>query len=74
MPHPKLKIEDQHLLKLTTNHNEFEELKKKTEKHAFENISKTLKIDNHYYRERYITFTKRKYSYFFLISNRIRFY
>ena len=46
MAYPNLKNEDPTLLKITTKDDETKELKFETEKHDYENILKTHKIDN----------------------------
>ena len=44
-----MKNEDPTLLKTTTNDDGIEELKDKTENHDYENLLKSLKINNDYY-------------------------
>ena len=41
------------LLKTKTRVDEYKNLKNQTEKHDHENIKKSLKIDNEYYRKKY---------------------
>ena len=48
------------LLKITTNDDEIETLKYKTEKHDYENILKSLKVDNDYYKKKNISTNKKK--------------
>ena len=49
MSYPNLESEEPTLLKITTNDDETEELKFKTEKHDYGNNLKNLKIDNDKY-------------------------
>ena len=58
--YPNLNI-DPELLKIKTKDDEIKDLKYKTEKHDYENISKSLKIDSEYYRKKYKRSNKRKY-------------
>ena len=51
--YPDLKNEPE-LLKITTRDDEVKKLKYQTEKHNHENILKSLKIDNDYYKKKYI--------------------
>ena len=48
------------LLKITTKDDEIKTLKYKTEKHDYENILKSLKIDNDYYKKKYNSINKKK--------------
>ena len=45
-----LKNEDPTLIKITTKDDKIKELEYKTEKHDHENVLKSLKIDNEYYK------------------------
>ena len=49
------------LLKMKTRDDEYKNLKYQTEKHDHENILKSLKIDNEYYKKKYKSLKKRKY-------------
>ena len=49
--YPNLKSEDVELLKTKTRDDEIKNLKYQTEKHDHENILKSLKIDNEYYKK-----------------------
>ena len=51
MTYPNWKNEDPTLLKLTTKDDENKELKYKAGKHDQENVLKSLKIDNDYYKK-----------------------
>ena len=44
---------DSELLKIKTRDDEIKNLKYQTEKHDHENILKSLKIDNEYYKKKY---------------------
>ena len=55
--YPNLNKEPE-LLKIKTKEDEIKDLKYKTEKHDFENILKSLKIDNEYYEKRYKSLIK----------------
>ena len=48
------------LLKIKTKEDEIEDLKYKTEKHDYENILITLKIDNRYYKKNYNSLKREK--------------
>ena len=48
------------LLKIRTRDDEIKYLKYQTEKHDHENILKSLKIDNDYYRKKYKSLNKKK--------------
>ena len=50
--YPDLKKEPE-LLKIKTRDDEIKNLKYQTEKHDFENILKSLKSDNEYYKKKY---------------------
>ena len=54
-----LKNEDPTLLKLTTKDDQLRELQYKTEKHDYENILKSLKNDNEYYKKKYKSLNKK---------------
>ena len=60
MTYPNLKTDDVELLKIKTNDDQLKELQYKTEKHDHENILKSLKIDNEYYKEKYKSLNKKK--------------
>ena len=51
---------DPELLKIKTKDEEIKDLKYKTEKHDHENILKSLKIDNEYYKKKYKSLNKKK--------------
>ena len=59
--YPNLKTDDVELLKIKTKDDQLKELQYKTEKHDHENILKSLKIDNEYYKKKYKSLKKRKY-------------
>ena len=59
MTYPNLNI-DPELLKLKVKDDEIKELKYRLEKHDYENILKTRKIDSEYYKKKYRS-SKRKY-------------
>ena len=48
------------LLKIKTRDDEIENLKNQTEKHDHENILKSLKVDNEYYKNKYKSLNKKK--------------
>ena len=53
MAYPNLNIyEEPKLLKFETKDDELKELQYKSEKHDHENLLKSLKIDNEYYKEK----------------------
>ena len=58
--YPGLK-NDVELLKIKTRDDEIKNLKYQTEKHDYENILKTLKVDNEYYKKKYKSLNKRRY-------------
>ena len=58
--YPNLNESEATLLKITTKGDEIKELKYKTEKHDHENILKSLKIDNEYYKKKYKSLNKKK--------------
>ena len=58
--YPKLKNENPTLSKLSTKDNELKEPQYRTEKHDQENILKSLKIDNEYYRKKNKNLNKKK--------------
>ena len=60
MVYPNLENEDPTLLKIATKDNEIKELKYKTEKHDHENLLKSLKIDNYYYKKKNKNLIKKK--------------
>ena len=60
--YPNLKNEDPALLKIPTKDDEINELKYKSEKHDHENIFKSLKIENQYYKKKYKSLNKKKVS------------
>ena len=55
-----MKTDDIELLKIKTKHDQLKELQHKTEKHDHENILKSLKIDNEYYKKKYKSLNKKK--------------
>ena len=57
--HPNLKNEDVELLKIKTRDDEIKNLKYQTEKHDHENILKSLKVDNEYYKKKYKSLNKK---------------
>ena len=57
--YPDLK-NDVKLLKIKTRHDEIKNLKYQTEKHDYENILKSLKVDNEYYKKKYKSLNKKK--------------
>ena len=57
--YPDLKNEPE-LLKIKTRDDELKNLKYQTEKHDHENILKSPKIDNEYYKKKYKSLKKRK--------------
>ena len=57
--YPDLKNEPE-LLKIKTRDDEFKNLKYQTEKHDHENILKSLKVDNEYYKKKYKNLNKKK--------------
>ena len=59
MFNPKLKNYSK-LFTIDTKYDEIKELKFKTEKHDYVNISKSLKIDNDYYKKTYKSLERKK--------------
>ena len=57
--YPDLK-NDLELLKIKTKDDQLKDLQYKTEKHDFENILKSLKSDNEYYKKKYKSLNKKK--------------
>ena len=57
--YPDLKNEPE-LLKIKTRDEEIRNLKYQTEKHDHENILKSLKSDNEYYKKKYKNLNKKK--------------
>ena len=57
--YPDLKNEPE-LLKTKTRDDEIKTLKYQTEKHDYENILKSLKVDNEYYKKKYKNLNKKK--------------
>ena len=57
--YPDLKNEPE-LLKIKTKDDQLKELQYKTEEHDHENILKSLKIDNDYYKKKYKSLNKKK--------------
>ena len=57
--YPDLKNEPE-LLKIKTRDDEIKQLKYQTEKHDHENILKSLKSDNEYYKKKYKSLNKKK--------------
>ena len=60
MTYPNLN-NDPELLKIKTKHDQLNELQYRTEKHDHENIIKSLKIDNGYYKKKYKSLNKLKF-------------
>ena len=58
--YPNLKTNDVELLKIKTRDDEIKNLKYQTEKHDHENIIKSLKVDNEYYKKKYKSLNKKK--------------
>ena len=58
--YPNLKTDDVELLKIKTKDDQLKELQYKTEKHDHENILKSLKNDNEYYKKKYKSLNKKK--------------
>ena len=58
--YPNLKSDDVELLKNKTRDDEIKNLKYQTEKHDHENILKSLKVDNEYYKKKYKSLNKKK--------------
>ena len=58
--YPNLKTDDVELLKIETRDDEIKNLKYQTEKHDHENILKSPKIDNEYYKKKYKNLNKKK--------------
>ena len=48
------------MVKIKTKDDQLKELQYKTEKHDFDNILKSLKVDNDYYKKKYKTLNKKK--------------
>ena len=59
MTYPNLKTDDVEFLKIK-NRDEIKNLKYQTEKHDHENILKSLKIDNEYYKKKHKNLNKKK--------------
>ena len=57
--YPDLKNEPE-LLRIKTRDDEIKNLKYQTEKHDYENILKSLKRDNEYYKKKYKSLNKKK--------------
>ena len=57
--YPDLKNEPE-VLKIKTRDDEIKNLKYQTEKHDHENILKSLKVDNEYYKKKYKSLNKKK--------------
>ena len=58
--YPNLKNDDIEILKIKTRDEEIKNLKYQTEKHDHENILKSLKVDNEYYKKKYKNLNKKK--------------
>ena len=58
--YPNLKAEYVELLKIKTKDDQLKELQNKTEKYDHENLLKSLKIDNEYYKKKYKSLNKKK--------------
>ena len=57
--YPNLNNEPE-LLKIKTRDDEIKNLKYQTEKHDHENVLKSLKLDNEYYKKKYKNLNKKK--------------
>ena len=57
--YPDLKSEPE-ILKIKTKDDQLKELQYRTEKHDHENILKSLKVDNEYYKKKYKSLNKKK--------------
>ena len=57
--YPDIKNEPE-LLKIKTRDDEIKQLNYQTEKHDYENILKSLKVDNDYYKKKYKNLNKKK--------------
>ena len=57
--YPDIKNEPE-LLKIKARDDEIKQLKYQTEKHDYENILKSLKVDNDYYKKKYKNLNKKK--------------
>ena len=53
-------INEPEILRIKTKDDEIRDLKYKTEKHDYENLLKSLKIDNEYYKKKYKCVKKKK--------------
>ena len=51
---------DPELLKIKTKDDQLKDLQYKTEKHDYQNILKSLKIDNEYFKKKYKSLNKKK--------------
>ena len=58
--YPNLETDDVELLKIKTRDDEIKNLKYQSEKHDHENILKSLKVDNEYYKKKYKSLNKKK--------------
>ena len=58
-------MKDAALLKVKTKDDEIKELKYKAEKHDYENILKSLKIDNEFYKKKFKSLSKQKISFLY---------
>ena len=58
--YPNLNSDDVELLKIKTMDDQLKELQNKTEKHNHENILKSLKVDNEYYKKKFKNINKKK--------------
>ena len=58
--YPNLKTDDVELLKIKTKDDQLKELQYKREKHNHENILKSLKVDNEYYKKKYKSLNEKK--------------
>ena len=57
---PNLKTDDAEFLKIKTRDDEIKKLKYQTEKHDYENILKSLKVDNDYHKKKYKNLKKKE--------------
>ena len=58
--YPNLKTDDVELLKIKTKDDQLKEVQYKQEKYDHENIIKSLKIDDEYYKKKYKSLNKKK--------------
>ena len=58
--YPNLKTDDVELLKIKTKEDQLKEVQYRQEKYDHENILKSLKVDNEYYKKKYKNLNKKK--------------